>query len=96
MEREWDAQQAKKKKKMEESIQAFGDSELEKDGKTEGNDGDEDDDDNKYAIDSDEEDLPFACYICREDFTNPVVITISNKYLSCCIYHKVRYLIKWS
>ena len=32
------------------------------------------DEDNKYVIESsDEEELPFACFICREPFTNPVV-----------------------
>ena len=94
MEREWDAQQAKKKKKMEESIQAFGDSELEKEGKTEGNDDDddddEDDDDNKYAIDSDEEDLPFACYICREDFTNPVVTVCGHYFCGDCAMNSAK------
>ena len=34
----------------------------------------------QYEISSDEEDqLPFACYICREPFKNPVV----TKYASC-------------
>ena len=27
----------------------------------------------KYEIDSGDEELPFACYICREQFTNPVI-----------------------
>ena len=38
-------------------------------------DDDDDDEDNKYVIDtSDEEenDLPFACFICRKPFVNPV------------------------
>lgn len=32
-----------------------------------------DEDDKKYEIDSDEENLPFKCYICRNSFTDPVV-----------------------
>lgn len=32
-----------------------------------------DEDDKKYEIDSDEDNLPFKCYICRESFTDPVV-----------------------
>lgn len=32
-----------------------------------------DGDDTKYEIHSDEETLPFRCYICRESFVNPVV-----------------------
>lgn len=35
------------------------------------NSGDEDD--KKYEIDSDEDNLPFKCFICREAFTDPVV-----------------------
>ena len=35
---------------------------------------DDDDEDNKYVIESsDEEELPFACFICRKEFVNPVV-----------------------
>lgn len=30
-------------------------------------------DDQNYEISSDEEDLPFKCFICREFFTNPVI-----------------------
>lgn len=37
------------------------------------NDSDNDDDDGKYEIDSDEETLPFKCFICRNSFTRPVV-----------------------
>ena len=29
--------------------------------------------DDKYEIHSDEEELPFKCFICRESFTSPVV-----------------------
>lgn len=35
------------------------------------NSGDEDD--KKYEIDSDEDNLPFKCFICRDSFTDPVV-----------------------
>lgn len=35
------------------------------------NSGDEDD--KKYEIDSDDDNLPFKCYICRNSFTDPVV-----------------------
>ena len=35
---------------------------------------DSEDDDNKYVIESsDEEELPFACFICRKEFVKPVV-----------------------
>jgi len=36
-------------------------------------DCDSDGDEHKYEIHSDEETLPFRCYICRESFVNPVV-----------------------
>lgn len=32
-----------------------------------------DDDDTKYEIHSDDESLPFKCFICRQSFVNPVV-----------------------
>lgn len=32
-----------------------------------------DEDDSKYEIHSDEESLPFKCFICRQSFVNPVV-----------------------
>ena len=34
---------------------------------------DSDEDDTKYEIDSDEDSLPFKCFICRESFKNPIV-----------------------
>lgn len=36
-------------------------------------DSDGDGDDTKYEIHSDEEDLPFKCFICRESFVDPIV-----------------------
>lgn len=42
------------------------------------NSGDEDD--KKYEIDSDEESLPFKCFICRNSFTDPVVTKYVLKY----------------
>lgn len=32
-----------------------------------------DEDDTKYEIDSDDEHLPFKCFICRDTFKDPVV-----------------------
>lgn len=34
---------------------------------------DDDGDDSKYEIHSDDEDLPFKCFICRESFVDPIV-----------------------
>lgn len=34
---------------------------------------DSDDDDKKYEIPSDEEDLPFKCFICRKSFADPII-----------------------
>ena len=78
LEREWENEQTKKKKKLEDSIAHFGDEE------NKSKVDDDDDDDNKYAIDSDEEDLPFACFICREDFTNPVVTVCGHYFCGQC------------
>lgn len=35
--------------------------------------GSSDEDDKKYEINSDEDQLPFKCFICRNSFTDPVV-----------------------
>ena len=38
----------------------------------------------QYEISSSDEDLPFACYICREQFKNPIVtksVKIINLYI---------------
>lgn len=40
----------------------------------------ESDDDSKYEIHSDTENLPFKCIICRGSFTNPVVTKYVNLY----------------
>jgi hypothetical protein len=48
-------------------------------------DGEEDDED-KYAINSDEDDLPFACFICREPFTNPVVTMCGHYFCGNCAF----------
>ncbi len=38
-----------------------------------GNNADSDGDDTKYEIHSDEESLPFKCFICRKSFVDPIV-----------------------
>lgn len=42
-------------------------------GRSHGGAGDSDGDDTKYEIHSDDEDLPFKCFICRESFVDPIV-----------------------
>lgn len=46
---------------------------LERGAATGENDNSGDEDDKKYEIDSDEDNLPFKCFICRNSFTDPVV-----------------------
>lgn len=46
---------------------------LEKDHQGGSNACDSDGDDGKYEIHSDDEDLPFRCFICRESFVDPIV-----------------------
>ncbi|XP_043474512.1 E3 ubiquitin-protein ligase RNF113A [Leptopilina heterotoma] len=48
------------------------------------NDSDNDDDDGKYEIDSDEETLPFKCFICRNSFTRPVVTKCKHYFCEPC------------
>jgi RING finger protein 113A len=87
LERDWESQQTKKKRKMEDSLVGFGDEYVEKKEETV---EEEEDDDNKYAIDSDEEDLPFACFICREDFTNPIVTVCGHYFCQQCAMNSAK------
>ena len=41
-------------------------------------------DDDKYVISSDEEDLPFKCFLCRESFTHPVVTKCKHYFCEKC------------
>lgn len=51
-----------------------------------GGDDDEadDDDDTKYEIHSDEEELPFRCFICRKSFVDPVVTKCKHYFCEKC------------
>ena len=71
----WDIMQQKKRKAVEAGLEAFMDKEGEGEGKDLlfGNDGDNDDGNEGKAGTEKKEELPFACFICRKPFTNPVV-----------------------
>ncbi|XP_023294635.2 E3 ubiquitin-protein ligase RNF113A [Lucilia cuprina] len=43
-----------------------------------------DEDDSKYEIHSDEETLPFKCFICRQSFVNPVVTKCKHYFCEKC------------
>uniref|UniRef100_A0A1I8PGQ1 RING finger protein 113A n=1 Tax=Stomoxys calcitrans TaxID=35570 RepID=A0A1I8PGQ1_STOCA len=47
-------------------------------------DCDSDGDDSKYEIHSDEESLPFKCFICRQSFVNPVVTKCKHYFCEKC------------
>ncbi|CAD6233451.1 GSCOCG00007200001-RA-CDS [Cotesia congregata] len=57
---------------------------LERDAITgaDGNSGDEDD--KKYEIDSDEDNLPFKCFICRNTFVDPIVTKCKHYFCEKC------------
>ncbi|KAK6473033.1 E3 ubiquitin-protein ligase RNF113A-like [Huso huso] len=45
-------------------------------------------DDENYEVSSDEEDLPFRCFICRESFKNPVITKCRHYFCeSCALQH---------
>ena len=84
LEKEWDILQAKKKKRLEESLKGFGEEEDVK-----GIDHDVENDEENYEIDLDEE-LPFACLICRDEFEDPIVTLCGHYFCSKCAtnHHK--------
>jgi RING finger protein 113A len=45
---------------------------------------DSDDDDKKYEIHSDEEELPFKCLICRKSFENPIITKCQHYFCEKC------------
>ncbi|XP_055608774.1 E3 ubiquitin-protein ligase RNF113A [Uranotaenia lowii] len=59
---------------------------LEKEGGTTGGTyaDDSDGDDTKYEIHSDDEELPFKCYICRESFVDPIVTKCKHYFCEKC------------
>lgn len=69
LDNDWDKEQAAKKKRLEEGLAAFGETKP-----PSGGEGEEE-----------EEDLPFACFICRGDFKNPVVTTCGHYFCGKCI-----------
>lgn len=85
LEREWENVQAKKKKKLEESMRGFGDA----DDIIANDTRDVDEDDTNYEILLDEE-LPFACLICRSDFHNPIVTLCGHYFCSSCATNQHR------
>ncbi|ELT95583.1 hypothetical protein CAPTEDRAFT_223699 [Capitella teleta] len=44
----------------------------------------------QYEVSSDEEDLPFRCYICRKSFTNPVVTKCKHYFCEVCALQRFK------
>jgi RING finger protein 113A len=98
MEKEWDAEQSRKKKHLEDSIAHFQRSDYifcirttcfdyvyvvlcvgEEGGTAQADEAEED-----FTVDIDDT-LPFACFICRSDFNNPVVTLCGHYFCQACI-----------
>jgi len=52
--------------------------------------GEDSDDDAKYEISSDEDELPFKCFICRENFQSPVVTKCKHYFCEKCALEHYR------
>jgi RING finger protein 113A len=77
LEKEWDEKQNAKKRKLEQAARS-GMAGI--DGQGCASDGEEED----YEI-KDEEEFPFACHICREEFVDPVVTVCGHYFCKPCI-----------
>jgi RING finger protein 113A len=51
---------------------------------------DSDDDDKKYEIHSDEDDLPFKCLICRKSFVNPIMTKCNHYFCEKCALERFK------
>lgn len=47
-------------------------------------------DDENYEVSSDEEDLPFKCFICRESFKNPIITKCRHYFCEACALQHYR------
>lgn len=91
IEKEWELAQLKKRQRLEERQRAGGPGAAEDEA---------DDEDNQYVIpeavadddeDGDGDNLPFACFICKGDFVNPVVTQCGHYFCSeCALRHHKR------
>ena len=96
MEREWEQQQASKKRKLQQAVDSFGNQaggngsgnraagtnlEVESRGL--------DEEEESFEID-DEQEFPFACYICRQPFLDPVVSLCGHHFCRDCAMQRVR------
>ena len=79
LEQQWEEQQRKKKEQQEKEIEGFV-------NKMTGQVA-SDDADRKIATD---DGLPFACFLCREHFKQPVVTTCNHYFCESCIMNHVR------
>jgi RING finger protein 113A len=84
LEREWEEEQRKKKERALQRFLSLG---------TETNAEETHDNDEKgeyYVGDSDDEELPFACFICRQPFKSPVVTLCGHYFCEDCALNHYR------
>ena len=55
-----------------------------------GEEGKEEDEEENYEIHSDDDEMPFACFICRGDFVNPVVTACGHYFCNSCAMENSR------
>jgi RING finger protein 113A len=84
LERQWEEQQKVKKEKQEQIMNDFAT------GIIGDNTRNVDDDSKNNTPLQSGDDIPFACYICREHFKEPVVTNCSHYYCEKCIMNHVR------
>ncbi|GAX13911.1 RING finger protein 113A [Fistulifera solaris] len=77
LEQQWEEQQKKKKEQQEKEIQGFVDGMSESKSRTK----------EEFAI---SDGLPFACFLCREFFKNPVVTVCNHYFCESCIMNHVK------
>jgi RING finger protein 113A len=81
LEQQWEEEQKKKKEQQEKEIQGFLDA-------SNGNNNNGVDENNDAL--STDDGIPYACYICRKHFNNPVVTSCNHYFCEPCIMQKIR------
>ena len=89
LEQEWEKQQQLKKQKQQEQMQAFMDGNFSSTTATNNNDNNNGTSNTETTTTTDDG-IPFACFVCRTPFQDPVVTSCGHYFCQKCIQRQIR------